>query len=748
MKKLIIVLGSVFTILLLVLLWRLSIAEDEVFSTNERGRISEESATIPRRSGRDDDDVDDSIDARTHESSAISDGEAQAVAEGPNSFTVHVQTASGDSIEGAAVYLVKPAKQQVSGFDFFGLLNQVFKSGDAQASGVTDQSGQCFFRGLPSGRYQAAVFKDGYEALYSKVVSIRDAIEPMPVRVRLHRGHELQGTVVDSDKQPIEGAVVAVLPEMQDVPENLQTLKQMTDAKGHFLFATLAERDHHIMVSASGFATMGLDGVETGKKNHVITLKKGGTVRGRVIDETTGKGISGASVAFLIDRSFELTESGEDGEYEAGNVTSDETISVIVKAEGFSISAGSGKRSKFGGSVKLQEKVKVGGVIQKDILMAPLGILRGRVVDARTSTPLVGVRVRTMLDGFMQGTGASEALTDESGYYSLSAEGVGLSVIATRKGYQSEIIGPLKGRRRGEAVGFSVVSGRETVVPDILLRAGRAIHGVVVDTNGQPVARAAVSMVELNVKTIERFLGTSGQSTPTDADGAFELTGLPEKGDIELKARHPFFPAGGVVTVSDESETIEGVRVVIAAGGSIKGKILDFNSEPLGGVTVLWRSVTAHAEKSESHRVRLSASAGQFARSDASGQFLLAGVQPGSVLLALDPSANQRMAESDVTVTVVDGQDTSVTLRCVQLLEISGIVVDENGKPVSRATVTAKGPSSETVRSRRNGRFRIPNLTTGAYQLQANRRGRNNSETVSAIAGSSGTVLTLSRKRD
>jgi hypothetical protein len=162
----------------------------------------------------------------------------------------------------------------------------------------------------------------------------------------------------------------------------------------------------------------------------------------------------------------------------------------------------------------------------------------------------------------------------------------------------------------------------------------------------------------------------------------------------------------------------------------------------------LWRSVTAHAEKSESHRVRLSASAGQFARSDASGQFLLAGVQPGSVLLALDPSANQRMAESDVTVTVVDGQDTSVTLRCVQLLEISGIVVDENGKPVSRATVTAKGPSSETVRSRRNGRFRIPNLTTGAYQLQANRRGRNNSETVSAIAGSSGTVLTLSRKRD
>lgn len=240
-----------------------------------------------------------------------------------------------------------------------------------------------------------------------------------------------------------------------------------------------------------------------------------------------------------------------------------------------------------------------------DIVLAPYGILAGRVVD-EAGTPVPGVRVRaspgpeeillgepyefreqslvavSMLVTAGDGQGIIEpppwvreaierfplptTKTGQDGTFRL--EGVALAKViggADKAGWVGAPIGPIDLREGGEKD-----------VGDLVLKRGRTIEGFVEDPFGEPLAGVAVfagAEIAPGTAAILQPCGT------TDEDGRFTLTGVRESGQVVAAARRsPHEPWSVTSTGRTENVLIElkgqvGLTVHVAdeAGAPLSG---------------------------------------------------------------------------------------------------------------------------------------------------------------------------------
>ncbi len=149
--------------------------------------------------------------------------------------------------------------------------------------------------------------------------------------------------------------------------------------------------------------------------------------------------------------------------------------------------------------------------------------IRGRVVD-ETGGPVpsttVGWRASHDEEPWLE---EQLAETDASGRYSLEAPGVGPTVVATWSDPEqpSDLL--------AAAIRVDLHSGGEVEAPDLVMRRGVAIRGVVLDSEGAPEPGAIVGAIpawtpdELADPTLDVDTGRTATSDPS---GAFELRGL------------------------------------------------------------------------------------------------------------------------------------------------------------------------------------------------------------------------------
>lgn len=755
-KKLMIVSGVALAALLVTFVWRSLGSENgnlegggerEVNATSELG----ETTGMVRRSKR----LEAASGAGAEEATSAVTGPEDALTspEGEYGLTVRVQSQFGKPLPNAAVYLIESESHSMVGFDLFRLMGQIFKTEGAKATGSTGLSGEATFSALPPGDYQVAVFKDGFEARYSENVSIVEGILPMPLRLRLRKGFTLKGIVVDSADQPIEGAVIAVLPEMDGLPSSIQTLKQTTGADGLFSFATLADRDHHLIVHADGFAPVGTKDLGVGKEVHRIHMTPGGSLEGRITDETTGAGIEGAAVALMADESFVVATTDSEGAYRMGNVPESKRVKVIVKAAGYSVSDPKARR-EFLGQITADEPVVAGQTTTVDIVMVPMGVVRGQVIDAETGTGVEGASVRALGGLFMAGGGSGSATTDEQGNYELTASGSDVALQVSKTGFVSKDVGSSQGffgrnnkANKGNSVKIKVFPGRVTDVPVIKLERGRVVAGRVVNAAGQGVANAAISW--LPEKSGRGFLslivGGRVLTVGSNADGGFELTGLPNVGDISLNARHPSYPAGGAAVVMGPS--LGGVVITLRSGGTVKGTLKSVDGVLLKNMKI---DCTSGKSPSQSGNPVSLMNSGHSVMTDQEGRFEFNSIPPGDMYLSLPRGGSAHRLEGVwLPITVAEGKATTLDLQCVQLFAITGVVQDPEGKPLSRANVQAKaGPATmRSDRTDKQGRFNITALPAGLYTLTATRRGRETGTVGPLSAGSLDVVIVLAKKK-
>ncbi len=229
------------------------------------------------------------------------------------------------------------------------------------------------------------------------------ATEPSAVSITLDVGHTITGKVVDKSGRPIEGVNVIA----DGRPGSGWQLRHSvtTDGDGRFAFDSLAE-DERLDFRKVGFSTLQdeklpLDG------NEVVTvsLQDQGRIRGRVVDDATGKAVTPFKVqlTFSPDRKPEEPSSGlsgaavtgggeefanDDGTFELTNLVQGMPLQVSVEAEGY-------QRAVNRRIVALSDS-SPNEFRLKQILVSDTMTVAGQVIDSQAQ-PLSGIQIRLIV---------------------------------------------------------------------------------------------------------------------------------------------------------------------------------------------------------------------------------------------------------------------------------------------------------------------------------------------------------------
>jgi protocatechuate 3,4-dioxygenase beta subunit len=187
------------------------------------------------------------------------------------------------------------------------------------------------------------------------------------------RGGGIEGVVKDEKGKPIAGARV-------ENPEGdkHQTRRTLTDKNGHYALDDLNERldGFRVLVRAAGYGPVEQEVKpgDAGKPARVdFTLSRGHVLHGRVVDEV-GKPILGAQVSTFGANSMlePATQSDKDGRFEIDSLPADAKFSF--------------SRSGYTRLWYVPLKLDTSGLVT--VVLQPMGVVRGRVVDAETGKPL------------------------------------------------------------------------------------------------------------------------------------------------------------------------------------------------------------------------------------------------------------------------------------------------------------------------------------------------------------------------
>ena len=280
---------------------------------------------------------------------------------------------------------------------------------------------------------------------------------------------------------------------------------------------------------------------------------------------------------------------------------------------------------------------------------------------------------------------------------------------------------------------------------DVPLKTGTAtIRGrVLADGSNAPVSR-----VDIRIGSAE---SPAGKTATTDANGRYELTGLPA-GKFTLSASKPNYvrvaygqtrPQGqGKVIELADGQTLANISFVLQRTGAITGHIVDEFGDPVTDVQVMaMRSQFFNGER------RMMPAGGRPAETNDLGDYRIYGLAPGQYYitatlrnLMMGGATDDRSAYSPTyypgtgsvaeaqRLTIAAGQTingVNMTLLPVRTSRITGKALDAEGKPLVGAMVVAMermGMMAMAMRSpaqvRPDGGFTLTGITPGNYILR------------------------------
>lgn len=405
----------------------------------------------------------------------------------------------------------------------------------------------------------------------------------------------LRGRVVDEEGDGVDDANVVVVP---DSPAYAVVQATTTDALGSFAlqgvpgqqaFRLVAEQGDRLVVSAP--LTMPASG---GLDNLVLTLAKARVLRGHVSDED-GAPIAEATLTVeALPWPGRSVSTGSDGVFEMTRVPHD-APAVMVTARGFVTS-----------HVALSPRVPEGPeALEVTLRRAPE--LKGSVLDPE-GKPVGGALVLAC-----DGKDGGRATSDDEGGFRLPASSEGCQVVAQHDEFAaSEPVIALPGGR-----GISLRLGR-----------GGSIAGIVVDEGGAPVANFSVGVESFTPATGEHtFSIRSGPSRPfQDPSGAFSVDRLAPGSYVLTVSCEGKPPARSSSLEVNPGRPTDGVRIVMAAGGTVDGRVFDEEKHvAVAGARLAFDSMTSTRPDP-----------GPQAVSDAEGNFRLENAPAGPFTLRVE----------------------------------------------------------------------------------------------------------------
>ena len=248
------------------------------------------------------------------------------------------------------------------------------------------------------------------------------------------------------------------------------------------------------------------------------------------------------------------------------------------------------------------------------------------------------------------------------------------------------------------------------------------IDGLVVDAEQRPIADARLWM-SLGGSPFRGF--EVGRS---DARGRFRVPFVPSQ---DLGARKAGFAPSPLVGLTKGSREV--TLVLAAAGGTIRGRVVDTHGLPVPGARVEVGPPGGWSHPASTLLERLLEPVAAKLVADAAGAFSCEGVAAGNVDVQAWAAG---FGPTSAQVAVTAGHSSDVTVVLLPGAVVTGTVRDAAGQPVPGATVTRVGKYYEFARPRTDsgadGTFRLVDLPTDAVTLSA----------VSATGGIEATLTT------
>ena len=537
------------------------------------------------------------------------------------------------------------------------------------------------------------------------------------LQIKMGRPKELAGIVVDESDKPVSDAQVSIsmliIGSMQDEhgvggPVAIELFTSTTDAEGKFKFSKIpAGAAAEFIVKKESKATVDTyksTGMADQKLNYTagqtdikLVLPAEARIEGIVVQKSTGKPVGGVK---LIARSEQGTGyfrskpliSNEDGKFSINALASGiYTLRLATPTEELSDWI-----AEFVEVITEVGKTKSG--VKIELLKG--GILEVVVTDAVNKQPVekASVSVRNQAS---------------SEYQSGRSDKDGIARIRLVPGeYQISYVYK-EGYSRQRAQDIVTIEEGKTEHIEYELVGQPKITGIVKDERGKPVKGVKLKVCPMG--------GGRGDST-TDAEGKFEITYDPgrrpsgENPVMFLVARYEEDNLAAAVQIDEDAGELD---ITLKPGVIFTGKVLDPEGKGIEGAT-LYANLRVSNWGSPIGRERI--------KTDSQGKFEIRAIPAEQKynLYARAEGYGENRSEQIITDDVVDNRlDVGTITLAVANLSVSGMVVDDEDKPVAGAQVSCYGDNQPSRRTQTDtdGKFTLDGVCAGKIRLSANKRG-------------------------
>lgn len=286
--------------------------------------------------------------------------------------------------------------------------------------------------------------------------------------------------------------------------------------------------------------------------------------------------------------------------------------------------------------------------------------------------------------------------------------------------------------------------------------APQGVRGRLLLPDGTPAANVPMLLVESGMNDpIKIFLDNrSGKLRPaiansqTAADGTFALGLRQAQKAVDLRALSPDHPEINRSQIKvRERDWYDTGDVQLEVGLVVQGRVVEATTKtPIAQATVfLSNSNQSHAMVASPGRER-----GVSVTTDDNGGFRFTNA-PRIGLVNLSAEAQGYASTQLLNQQLKQDGPTEHTLELELGQPIAGVVVDQDGKPISGAAVIATGlssktPQTATVTSANDGSFEFPSLRTGPYSLLGTSSQHSDGKNAMVMTGDAAVKLVLAMR--
>jgi RNA polymerase sigma-70 factor (ECF subfamily) len=545
-------------------------------------------------------------------------------------------------------------------------------------------------------------------------------VEPRTHDFEMAPAARLSGHVRErASGQPVARAEV-MLRSSEERPPRLDVAPALTDENGHFVFSNLVAGAYLASARSGPWVSASRDVVVASAENSVLelTVDQGRSVSGHVRDHE-GRPVAGAAVqitsAEFFGQPISQTVSAANGAY---------------RVEGL-----------LPGVVRLRAKLDSFGSMNHHAVTLANVDLKG--IDLRLDRPAI-------IEGQVLGPDGEpvpdiDVIADTADRRPDREMYVRSAAAADDQGRFAMVVAPsqvkvMASGRSGHARAFAdlgiVAAGETRKVLLRLTEPGRGrIGGKVIDQDGRPCGNLPVTVESGRFSTLVRT-DTAGTFVVDQLDaGAYGIIARTEE---QSGYQGPWNSTRVDVKLHPGEERSD-LLLTVPALGTIAGQVLDHEGQPVSNATIL---------VSPEQSGRTTGGPPRRAASDEDGRFAIADVPRH-----LHTVTGLHDAHPNVVARGVRGGRTDVVVRFLRASQLTGAVVDGDGRPITDYLLRVQGPNGALTRGIHDpaGQFRISRLVRGSHTLSAvTASGQRGSTEIKIVEGESrgGITITLASAID